>query len=226
MIATTSASTRTEGQILLKKVLLGCGIISSLLYVAMNIFVPMQYPGYSSTSQTISELSAIGAPTRTLWVILGTIYTLLVTAFGWGVLKSSQHKRSLRIAGLLLIIYGLIGVVWPPMHQREVLAAGGGTLSDTLHIAITFVVIPLMLLVIAFGAASFGKGFRIYSIITILVLLGSGVFVGIDSPNLQANLPTPWIGVWERICIGVYMLWIVVFATKLLPGNGKVEHKN
>lgn len=226
MLATTSASTRSEGQILLKKVLLGCGIISSLLYVAMNIIVPMQYPGYSSTSQTISELSAIGAPTRTLWVILGTIYTLLVTAFGWGVLKSAQHKRSLRIAGLLLIIYGLIGVVWPPMHQREVLAAGGGTLSDTLHIAITFVVIPLMLLVIAFGAASFGKGFSIYSIVTILALLGSGVFVGIDSPNLQANLPTPWIGVWERICIGVYMLWIVVFATKLLAGNGKVEHKN
>lgn len=224
MLATTSASTRSEGQILLKKALLGCGIISTLLYVAMNIFVPMQYPGYSSTSQTISELSAIGAPSRTLWVILGTIYTLLVTAFGWGVLKSAQHKRSLRIAGLLLIIYGLIGVVWPPMHQREVLAAGGGTLSDTLHIGITFVVIPLMLLVMAFGAASFGKGFRIYSIITILALLGSGVFVGIDSPNLQANLPTPWIGVWERICIGVYMLWIVVFATKLLAGNGKVDH--
>ena len=27
---------------------------------------------------------------------------------------------------------------------------------------------------------------------------------------------TPWIGVWERINIGVFLLWIVVLATALL----------
>jgi hypothetical protein len=30
------------------------------------------------------ELFAIGAPTRSLWVLLGIAYTLLATAFGWG----------------------------------------------------------------------------------------------------------------------------------------------
>lgn len=43
------------------KVLLVCGILSSLLYVAMNVFVPMLFEGYSLASQTVSELSAIGA---------------------------------------------------------------------------------------------------------------------------------------------------------------------
>ena len=37
--------------------LLRCGIFSSLLYVAMNIFIPLLYDGYNSASQTISELS-------------------------------------------------------------------------------------------------------------------------------------------------------------------------
>jgi hypothetical protein len=55
----------------LLKVLLACGILSSLLYAAMNVFVPMLWDGYTMASQTVSELSAIGAPTRTLWVRLG-----------------------------------------------------------------------------------------------------------------------------------------------------------
>ena len=60
-----------------RKILLICGIVSSLVYVAMNVFVPMQWEGYSSASQTVSELSAIGAPTRPLWVPLGVAYTCL-----------------------------------------------------------------------------------------------------------------------------------------------------
>ena len=54
-----------------RPILLVCGILSSLLYIAMNVFVPMQWDGYSSASQTVSELSAIGAPTRSLWAALG-----------------------------------------------------------------------------------------------------------------------------------------------------------
>jgi hypothetical protein len=28
--------------------------------------------------------------------------------------------------------------------------------------------------------------------------------------NLASHLPTPWIGVYERINIGVFLLWVVV----------------
>lgn len=200
----------------LKKVLLICGIISSLYYVAVNIYVPMQYEGYDSASQTVSELSAIDTPTRSLWVWLLTAYTVLVIAFGWGVRQSANGNRPLRIAGGLMIVYAVIGIFWPPMHQREVLAAGGGTLTDTLHIAFTMVTVPLMLLVIGFGAAAHGMRFRLYSILTIVVQLVFGVLTGLQSPQLEADLPTPWMGVWERISIGAYMLWVVVLAIILL----------
>jgi hypothetical protein len=199
-----------------RKPLLVCGILSSLLYVAMNVFIPMQWEGYSSASQTISELSAIGAPTRRLWVPLGTVYTLLVAAFGWGVLASSRRNRPLRVAGGLLVVYGVIGLAWPPMHLREVLAAGGGTLTDTMHIAFAMVTVLIMLLAIGFGAAAFGKRFRLYSIATMVILFAFGAFTIPDAPNIQANLPTPWVGVWERINIGVFLLWVVVLAIILL----------
>ena len=201
-----------------RKALLVCGILSSLLYVAMNIIGAMQFQGYSSVSQTISELSAIGAPSRPLWLALGPAYEVLVIAFGLGVWVSAGGKRSLRVVGVLLVAFGVIGFAWPfaSMHQREVLAAGGGTLADTMHIILGMVQVLNMLVAIGFGAAAFGKRFRIYSIGTIVLLLMSGALTGMDGPRIQANLPTPLVGVWERISLAGFLLWVVVLAATFL----------
>jgi hypothetical protein len=206
-----------------RKIALLCGIVSSLLYVAMNIFVAMKWEGYSSASQTVSELSAIGAPTRQLWVIPGILYTLLMAIFGWGVWRGAAQNRPLRMVGVLLMIYGIIGLGWPfaPMHQREALVVGQGSVSDTLHIVFSAVTVLLMLIAIGFGSAAFGKRFRIYSIITIFILLLFGTLTGLDAPRLEDNLPTPWIGVWERISIGAFLLWVIILAIIIIrKGSG------
>jgi hypothetical membrane protein len=199
-----------------RKALLVCGILASLLYVAMNVLIPLQWPGYSFASRVISELSAIDAPTRALWVPLGIIYSVLMLAFGWGVWASARGNRSLRVAGALIFVYSGLGLGWPPMHQREVVAAGGGTLTDTLHIVWSAAWVAFMLAALAFGAAALGKRFRLYSIATLVILVGFGVLTGLDAPKLSANLPTPLIGVWERIQIGVVILWDIVLAIALL----------
>lgn len=204
---------------MLRKLLLICGILSSLLYVAMNVFVPLQWDGYSYASQTVSELSAIGAPTRLLWVSLGIVYTLLVAAFGWGIWISAGQNRPLRIVGVLLVVYGVIGLFWPPMHLRGTEL----TLTDTLHIVFTMATVLLMMLAIGFGAAAFDKRFRFYSIATMVILVLFGVLSGLDAPRIQENLPTPWVGVWERINISVFLLWVVVLAIVLLRERDKIE---
>jgi hypothetical protein len=213
------------------KAFLVCGILSSLLYVAMTVFIAMQWEGYSSTSQTISELSAIGAPTRSLWLLPGAVYTILVTAFGWGVRTSGGRSRALRAVGGSIMAYGVLGLAWPfaPMHLREALAAGGGTLSDTMHIVLASVTVPLMLLAIGFGATAFGKRFRLYSIASLVILVTFGAMTFVDAPSVAANLPTPWIGVWERINVGVFLLWVVVLAVGLLRAGGTASmtrHRN
>ena len=203
---------------MLRKALLLCGVLSSLLYVAMTVFIALLWEGYDSASQTISELSAIDAPTRSIWLLPGALYTLLVTAFGWGVWKSAERHPVLRKVGGLILAYGSLGLLWPfaPMHLREVLAAGGGTLSDTMHLVLASVTVLLMLLAIGFGAAAFERPFRLYSIASLLILGIFGALTFLDSPGVGANLPTPWIGVWERINVGVFLLWVVVLATILL----------
>src|SRR5262245_63446795 len=200
----------------MRKLLLACGVLSSLWYVVMNVIVPLQWPDYSSWSRTVSELSAIGSPTRTLWNQLALFYALLLVAFGFGVRRSASHNRALRAVGSLLIADGLIDLAWPPMHQRSVLAAGGGTLTDTLHLVWSGATVLLMLLAIGLGSAAFGKRFRVYSIATAIVLVVCGAVTGLDAPEIGANLPTPWVGMWERINIGAFMLWVIVLAVVLL----------
>jgi hypothetical protein len=204
-----------------RKTLIVCGMLSSLIYVFMNVITAMHYPGYNVLDQTVSELSAIDAPTRQLWVALGIGYGVLVVAFGYGVWLTGNLSRPLRIAGILLLVDGIVGFFWPPMHQREVIAAGGGTLTDTLHIAFTMLTVPLMILTIVFGALAFGRGFRVYSFVTLLVLLFFGILTGLDGSNISQGRPTPLLGVWERINIGAYMVWIIVFSIILLPGKQK-----
>ena len=198
-----------------RKALLVCGIASSVLYAAM--IWGIRYEGYSPISQVPSELTAIGAPTEALWARLGWIYTVLITAFGIGVLQAAGTNRAVRFVGGLILAYASLGFLWPfaPMHQRDVLAAGGGTLSDTLHRVLGGVTVFLMFLAIGFAATRFGKRFRWYSVVTIVVLLTFGGLTFWEAPRLQMNLPTPWIGLWERINISVFLLWVVMLAAML-----------
>lgn len=194
------------------KALLFCGILSSLWYVFANIYVPTKYDGYDVSSLTVSELSAIGAPTRHLWVTMVVLYPLLFGAFGFGVLRSAGSSKALRSIGWLIIGYSVFNIYWPPMHQRGV----EPTLTDVLHIVWAAITIVLMIVMMVIGAGVFGKSFRFYTIASIATHFVFGLLTGLDGPKIPANEPTPWIGVWERINIAVFMIWVAVLSTKLL----------
>jgi len=211
----------------MRRAALACGALSSLLYVAMNVLVPLQWPGYDSASRVVSELSAVGAPTRPLWVVLGIAYTLLVVAFGWGVWAEAggaKGERRLRITGVLLIAYGALGIVWPfaPMHLREALAAGQGDVRDTAHIALGVATNVIYLSALGVAAAALGRAFRLYSLATLFALLAFAVLTFRQAPRLSSNQPTPFIGVWERIDIGLFLAWMVVLAVAVM-GRGRAR---
>jgi len=206
--------------------LLVCGIVASALYAIINIIIPTLWPAYQVTSQTVSELSAIGAPTRFVWATLCLPYTFLMIAFACGVLLSSQDNKMLKRAGILLFVYGLLGILWPfaSMHQRTVLASGGGTISDQLHLALGALTEVLYLLALYFTAYAFGKAFRIYSLFTALVLIIFGVLTFLEAGGVAANQPTPFIGIWERINIGIFLVWVIVLSGKLIRKHSHIPN--
>jgi hypothetical protein len=147
---------------------------------------------------------------------LGAVYAVLMVAFGSMVWKSAPPNRALRVVGALLIAHTIFGQFWPPMHQRAVLAAGGGTLADTLHLVWAAVTGLFFIIIVGFGAAALDKRFRVYSIVTIAIGLACGAVTGTYASRIQADLPTPWVGVWERISIATFAAWIAALATALL----------
>jgi hypothetical protein len=209
---------------MLQKALLLSGLASSLVYAAVNVAVPMTWDEYSIASQTVSELSAIGTPTRELWISLIVPYIVLFAAFGWGVLKSAGGNRWLRIAGWLILAYSAFNLYWPPMHRREVLATGGGTLTDTLHLVWAGVTVFLFVLIMGFGAIALGRLFRVYTVVSVVALIVCGLMTSLDAPNVAENLPTHWIGVWERVNIGVFLLWVAVLSICLMRLEGDARY--
>jgi hypothetical protein len=164
-VVTGTLSSRTRSS--WRQLLLGCGIAFALLWIGMDVVASIVYDGYSYRDQTVSELSAIGAPTRPFWFALGSVWSALVIAFGVGVWQSAGPRRSLHLVSGLLIAYALITLTVGPfssMHRREVLAAGRRTLSDTLHLVVTGFGVLTFLLEIGFAATAFGTWFRFYSI--------------------------------------------------------------
>jgi hypothetical protein len=210
-----------------RKVLLACGILAPLLYVAATILGALRWDAYSSTSQTVSELFAIGAPSKSLVDPLLVAYSVLWIAFGVGVWLSAGRKRALRIAAVGLIgkeVEGLVVQLFFPMHLRGV----EGTSTDPLHGVLTYVGVLSFLIAMGFGAMAFGKRFRFYSIGTLLVSVVFVTLTGLYVPRLAANQPTPWMGVWERIGIFSYLLWAIVLAIGLLRAQSdslRLEHR-
>lgn len=198
-----------------REFLLVCGVLAPLLYIATDMLAAIRWEGYSYTAQAISETFAIGSPTRHLVLVRSVAYSMLEIAFGLGVWGSASGKRPLRVAGVLLIAIGLVDLVAPfvaPMHLR----GAERSLTDTMHIVFASVDVLFILLITGFAASAFGKLFRLYSIGTIVVVVVFGTLAGLDGPRIAANLPTPWLGMTERISVFSYMLWLLVLAIGLL----------
>ena len=205
---------------MIRKILLGCGIASSVLYVASDILISWWDPNYSYRDQSFSELLAPGSPTRPIMVVAnGITYGVLVTAFGVGVWASASRRGAGRITGALLAGYAVTGAVtgvFLSAPTRETLEAGEETWRNTMHLPATAVSVLCILLAIVFGSTLLGRRFRYFSYATILAILVFGVLAGIQIGQMAANEPTPWLGIVERGSVYAIMLWVAVLALGLL----------
>lgn len=204
------------------RVLLACGPVSSILYLAgIDLIAARRHPGYHRyTSQMVSELMAVGAPTRRLLTWLFIPYNLLVFAYAAGVWACGGTHRSVRLSAAALFGYGAAssaGLLLTPMDLR-------GTVDsrrDPLHIAATFVMSIFIVAAMAFGAFTRGTRFRLYSFASIVTVVVFGVVSGFLARPMPA--PTPGVGLSERVNIYATMAWFAALATVLFRPDGSRE---
>jgi hypothetical protein len=229
-MATTTASTPAgitappasgEGapwRMRVRPVLLGCGILSPLLYLASDVLASTRYEGYSYLHQTISELNAIGAPTRPLTIAFGLATYVLLVAFGVGIWRSAAGDRRLKVVGGLLTGLGVLSLWAVPFASMQMRGTEQGRAGE-MHIVEGMVAVLLLITAMGFAATTFGRRFRLYSIATIVVMLVFGAWTGMDGSRIAEGLATPWAGVKERISVYSYQLWLIVLAFTLLRGR-------
>jgi len=205
-----------------RQVLLACGLLSSLLYVATDFVGGLRYPGYSFFSQAISELMAIGAASKSFVDPLFMVYNLLALLFGVGVLRAAGGRnRALRTTGAALIGYGAIGMaadfVGPyfAMQQR----GAGNVATDAPHIILTGALVSLLLVAIGFSAFALGKRFRAYSLATFVAVIAFGALTVPFAARIASGQPTPGLGIIERIDVYSALLWMAVLSIALLQGR-------
>jgi hypothetical protein len=203
-----TAEVETDGQ----RALLSCGIVAPVLYIAGDILMSMMDEGYSYLHQTISELNAFGAPTRGLSIVLGLGVYVLLVAFGIGIWRAASGRARLRLVGSLLVGLGLLSLWAVPFASMQL----RGAEQDATHVVAGAVAVALLLAAMAVTAFGFRGRLRLYSIVTIIVMLGFGAWTAVDGGAVVEGLSTPWIGVKERISVYSYQLWLMMLALHLL----------
>lgn len=193
------------------------GLIAPLLFVFTAILGGALRPGYSHITDTVSELFSPGSPNRFLLSTLHTIFALLLTLFGVGLLRFVQDSGEFKPLGLTaaraFILSGFLNLLTATAFPQDPWGAAP-TLPGELHIIISgFISLLSILYMILFGIwfqrTGTIKSFLPYTITTVvLVVLSAGWFV--------MNYGSSLMGVSERVTILIGFQWTAILAVLLV----------
>jgi hypothetical protein len=194
-----------------QKVLLACGILASLLKVGTDILAGMMWKGYDFISQSMSQLSALGAQTRPLVLPLDLTYDLLMIAFGVGLWQLAGQNLLMRImAGLIIgnVVITFVVSSFFPMRTGQNLSPS----ANTINVVLMATSVIFFLLAMGLGAAAYRNWFRYYSAGTLLTYIVLGIMRFLVPPQATAGLPVSTVGAQERTMTIGYLLWVVLLA--------------
>jgi hypothetical membrane protein len=191
------------------------GMVAPIIYVFHVVYGGLLWAGYSHIRQPISDLSATGAPDRDLLQGILYIYGILLvifTIYAFLYFKKSDNK-TIKVAMAIFITAQIVSISYG--FFPEDLSGAEATFTGTMHLVVTGLIVPLTILTPFVSGIAFRKieGFRslsLYSYITTAIIF----FVGGLTVILMAN-KSEVFGLFERINIGSYQLWIFIFALKL-----------
>jgi ABC-type transport system involved in cytochrome c biogenesis permease subunit len=86
-----------------------------------------------------------------------------------------------------------------------------GGFNDAMHFALSMVFSLIVVAAVILSAVASRGWFRLYSIATLLVVIGFGGATSIAIRGIEEN-HTPWAGGFERINAYAYFAWLVVLA--------------
>ena len=205
------------------KKLTGLGMLGVGLYVLHVVLGGFLWQGYNHQMQPISDLTASGAPDKDLLGIITLAYGLLcIAAVISAYVYTRGHVPKVASAGLLVFLaMHLVSISYNWFPQD--LPGAAPTFVGTMHLVVTFLIIPLTILAPILVGVGFRKmealrGFGLYSIITGIVIFVAG---GTTAMFFAQKLP--FFGLVERINIGTLQLWTFLLSFRLFSSKLDLE---
>ncbi len=187
----------------LQKFLVAAGF-GGIPFVACFVVLGAAAPGYDSLRNPISalEFTSFGVAQRANFFIFG----MVLCAFGVGLRNELGQGRGAALIPAFQVLGG-IGVIGDALF-----------VSNPMHMVCDLIAFNSALIVVFFFAWRFGreprwKGWRAYSILTALLMMGFLTAFGI------ANHFSGPSGLMEKLASCMRSIWSVVFAARLLGGD-------
>ncbi len=198
-----------------RKILVSCGIAAPILYVLTAVIGAALRNDYSHIVNAISELLSNGAPNKAVLDIVFNIYNALLLAFAIGAYSALKNfPRITRVALGILIGIQILSFSWGffPMDPLGAEATFAGTMHNILGgvVALATIIMPLLMGLGVRRLNGFNR-YAVYSFISSAIIFVSGL-TGVVLAGQGIQL----FGLFERITIGSYEMWIAVTALRLL----------
>lgn len=205
-----------------KKILMMSGMIAVGFYVLHVVTGGLLWHGYSHLQQPISDLTASGAPNRSLLQIFTILYGVLALLFAlsFTIFESRNHSRIVFTGGIFFIILHCISLSYGLFPED--LHDTGVTFTGIMHIVITILIVPFTILTpVLIGSGLLKekawKRFGILSIVTSILIF---IFGGTTAAFYANKLP--YFGLVERLNIGILQLWMFCFSWKLFKSKNSI----
>jgi hypothetical protein len=201
---------------MLRKILVLCGIAAPVLYIVTAIVGAALRPNdYSHIVNAISELLSNGAPNKAVLDVVFNIYNALLLAFAIGAYSVTKNMpRLTQISMGILIGIQVLSFSWGffPMDPLGAEVTFAGTMHNVLGgvVALATIIMPLLMGLGVRRLDDFSR-YASYSFISSAIIFVSGL-TGV----ILAGQGVQLFGLFERITIGSYEVWIFVTALNLL----------
>ncbi len=192
------------------------GILAPLVYAAAVVLGGWLTPGYSHASQPISALIMGDAPAASVLDPIFTLYNALVILFAFAVGRAFRGFGFVVVVLVpaFLVLLGLAGILldfYPMDPIGAVITYGGRVHLWLAGLASLSTVLAVLLSALALRNDPAWGRFAGYSLVSVIVIVFSGGFAA-----LAAARHSPVMGLWERVTIGAFLLWMLVLALTLV----------
>lgn len=201
------------------------GVVSLFSYTAAVLFAPMAYPDYNWMAQAVSDLSAEGSPSRTLWNQLAAPYNVCgLLCVMMMCVRISERKAGNRILRLGIYLFAAMNWVSAVGYGLFPLSAAGSPagFQNIMHLIVTAAVVLLSVLSLSIIIVGGFRGKTCPSLAAWAALALGLMLAGAVGVNV---VPSDYFGIPERFSVFAAAGFQAVLGIHLFQGGVKTHEQ-